>query len=303
MEIWAVIYNPQAGGFREHRLESIAAVLRDEGVQVRLLPTGHPGHATQLAREVDGVQCVAVHGGDGTLNEAANGLLGRDIPLAFLPGGTANVVAVEQGLPMNPVKAAAALARGNVRPVLPGMLDGHCFLLMAGFGFDADAVHAVNPGLKARLGKGAYALSALRVIGRRQPGLRVTGGFGSAGIGRRRQLDAPAVPAASPVPADWAVVARSRHYGGRHVLHPGAGLEAPALGLVAVRPGGVLPFLIGRMALRLPFRGSLSMLAEGGCRIEADAPIHVQVDGDYFGQGTSFRVQLAEKPLLLRFPG
>ena len=74
-------------------------------------------------------------------------------------------------------------------------------------------------------------------------------------------------------------------------------------GLVVVRPGGVPAFLFGRMRLRLPFRNSMSLVSERGCRIEADAPIHAQIDGDYFGQASWFRVGLAEQELLLRFPG
>ena len=302
METWALIYNPQAGGFRQGTLEAIAKALRDAGVQTRLLPTGRPGHATQLASEARGVATVAVYGGDGTLNEAANGLLGGRTSLAFLPGGTANVMAWELGLPINPVKAAAMLARGQLRPVYPGLLHGimhdtmneplhdppqdRCFMLMAGFGFDADAVHAVNSRLKARVGKAAYGLSALQVLGRRQPGMRVT---------RAGEQEA--------ISTNWAVVCRSRHYAGRYVLHPGAGLEAPALGLAAVPPRRVLPFLIGRMGLRLPFSSYFSMLGEGGCGIEADAPVAAQVDGEYAGRATSFKVGLAAKPLLMRFPG
>lgn len=306
METWALIYNPRAGGFRQGTLEAIARALRDAGVQTRLLPTGRPGHATLLASEAGGVATVAVYGGDGTLNEAANGLLGGRTALAFLPGGTANVMALELGLPNNPVKAATMLARGGVRPVYPGILHGtvhgavqgapqgsphdssqdRCFLLMAGFGFDADAVAAVNSRLKARVGKAAYAISALQVMGRAQPGMRVTG------AGDREAIS-----------TDWAVVCRSRHYAGRYVLHSGAGLEAPALGLAAVPPRRVLPFLIGRMGLRLPFSGYFSSLGAEGCAIEADAPVGVQVDGEFVGRASSFKVGLAAKPLLMRFPG
>jgi len=165
------------------------------------------------------------------------------------------------------------------------MLEGRCFLLMAGFGFDAAAVHGVNPGLKKRLGRGAYLLSGLRALAGRRQGMRVHNG------------------GAAPQPAVWVVAARARHYAGPYALHPEAGLEAPALGLVVVRPGGVPAFLIGRMRLRLPFRSSMSLVGGSGCRIEADAPIHAQIDGDYFGRATGFRVGLAEQELLLCFPG
>ncbi len=285
MDTWAIIHNPKAGRFRPSVLEAIGKALREGGVRARMLPTEYPGHATELARAAEGVASVAVYGGDGTLNEAANGMLGREVPLAFLPGGTANVMALEQGLPPHPVRAARALLNGGVRPVRPGMLEGRCFLLMAGFGFDADAVHGVNLQLKKRLGKGAYVISGLRAMLKRRQGMRVHNGGGA------------------PQPADWVVASRAFHYAGHYVLHPEAGLEAPALGLVVVRPGGVPAFLFGRMRMRLPFRSSMSLVSERGCRIEADAPVHAQIDGDYFGRAAWFRVGLAEQELLLRFPG
>jgi diacylglycerol kinase (ATP) len=286
MRRWAIFCNPTSGNFNGHRLEEIQRVLREGGVECRVLPTAYRGHAADLGCAIAGVDCVAVYGGDGTLNEAANGLLGRDLPLAFLPGGTANVMAHELGLPQDPVQAARLLLRGETRTILPGVIGKRAFLLMAGFGFDGMAVQRVSPRLKARLGKFAYVWAGLRSCGARHPPLRVTNG------GR-------------PVPGGhWAVVARARHYGGRYVIDRSAGLTQPDLSLVVVPQRGFLPFLVGNLGLGVGRPWGGAVVQHGTAfRIQADTPVPVQVDGDAFGAGTEFILGLAAQPLRLRFPG
>ena len=96
-----VIFNPRAGGNKQRFLSQI---LQHAGVKVDLLQTTHPGHARELARKVRAHQRLFVAGGDGSLNEALNGLLDAQIeghevpPLGIIPLGTANVLAVEVGL-------------------------------------------------------------------------------------------------------------------------------------------------------------------------------------------------------------
>jgi diacylglycerol kinase family enzyme len=118
--------------------------------QVTLAETSRRGHATRLAQgaAADGTEVVVVLGGDGTLNEAANGLAGTDCALAALPGGSTNVFARTIGLPNDPIEATgdllAALAAGSIRPVGLGSVNGRYFLFHVGVGFDAAVVEQVE---------------------------------------------------------------------------------------------------------------------------------------------------------------
>ena len=99
-----LIYNPVAGKIRrnpERILQRTIAALRRANVEeVLLLPTGKAGHGAELARHAmeRGADLILVLGGDGTINEVANGMIGSEVALGILPGGTANVLCMELGL-------------------------------------------------------------------------------------------------------------------------------------------------------------------------------------------------------------
>jgi diacylglycerol kinase family enzyme len=117
---------------------------------VTLAETSRRGHATRLAQgaAANGVEVVVVLGGDGTLNEAANGLAGTACALAPLPGGSTNVFARTIGLPNDPIEATGvlldALARRSIRRVGLGSVNGRYFLFHTGVGFDAAVVEQVE---------------------------------------------------------------------------------------------------------------------------------------------------------------
>lgn len=120
---WGFVRNPRAGGAgNPGRLERIRAEFRRAGVEFRETPTEGPGHAAALAREhaAAGAPVVFCWGGDGTLAEAARGLLDTGTALAPLPGGTMNVLAREIGLPRRAPRAVRALLAGRVITVRPG---------------------------------------------------------------------------------------------------------------------------------------------------------------------------------------
>jgi diacylglycerol kinase family enzyme len=127
---------------------------------VTVAETSRRGHATRLAQgaAATGTEVVAVLGGDGTLNEAANGLAGSSCALAALPGGSTNVFARTVGLPNDPVEATGvlldALARRNIRRAGLGSVNGRYFLFHTGVGFDAAVVEQVErrSGLKRYAG-------------------------------------------------------------------------------------------------------------------------------------------------------
>jgi diacylglycerol kinase family enzyme len=136
--------------------------------QVTLAETSRRGHATRLAQgaAASGVDAVVVLGGDGTLNEAANGLAGSDCALAPLPGGSTNVFARTIGLPNDPIEATGslldALARRSIRRVGLGAVNGRYFLFHTGVGFDAAVVEQVEKrsGLKRYAGHPLFVYAA-----------------------------------------------------------------------------------------------------------------------------------------------
>jgi diacylglycerol kinase family enzyme len=127
---------------------------------VTMAETSRRGHATRLAQgaAAAGTEVVVVLGGDGTLNEAANGLAGSSCALAALPGGSTNVFARTIGLPNDPIEATgdllSALARGDIRRIGLGSVNGRYFLFHVGMGFDAAVVAQVErrAGLKRYAG-------------------------------------------------------------------------------------------------------------------------------------------------------
>lgn len=143
------------------------------GLAPRLLPTSAAGHAGILASQAvaEGADLVLVLGGDGTINEAVQGLAHTGVPLGVLPGGTANVLCAELGLGRNPEQAAARLPSCEPTPVALGRVRmagaARYFLLMCGVGLDAEVVAAVDHSLKADAGKMAYYAAGLSRLGRR----------------------------------------------------------------------------------------------------------------------------------------
>jgi diacylglycerol kinase family enzyme len=118
--------------------------------EVAMAETNRRGHATRLAQGAanDGVDVVVCLGGDGTLNEVANGLAGTNTALAPLPGGSTNVFARTIGLPNDPIEATGALLDGlsenRIERVGLGSVNGRYFLFHVGMGFDAVVVKQVE---------------------------------------------------------------------------------------------------------------------------------------------------------------
>ena len=125
------------------------------------------------AQIAGGADLIVVAGGDGTINEAAEGIIGTQVPLGILPAGTANVLATEMKLGGNLEKVARRLGELRPRRISVGHItcDGgrvaRHFLLMAGVGLDAHVVYKLNAALKARTGKFAYWVAGWSLLGKR----------------------------------------------------------------------------------------------------------------------------------------
>lgn len=270
--------------------------------EVTVAETTRRGHATRLAQgaAADGVDVVVVLGGDGTLNEAANGLAGTDTALAPLPGGSTNVFARTLGLPDDPIEATGvlldALARGSVRRVGLGSVNGRYFLFHVGIGFDAAVVREVErrSSLKRWASHVLFGWAAfdtwLRKYDRHRPHFAV------------RVPDAPTVDDGL-----FTVCLNTDPYtfvGTRpFTLAPEATLDR-GLALVTLRDLDAVPLLgvaasalrTGRHLRRSRHVAFLTDVTEA--EVEGYGPVPHQVDGDYLGDVE--HLELRHEPEVLR---
>ena len=296
-----LIVNPRATSTTGLRRDVIARALTS-AVELTVVETRYRGHATRLASGAvrDGHGLVLTLGGDGTANEAINGIVGAGpgsggggadkLPaLAPLPGGSANVFGRALGLPADPIDAAGrvllGLAEGRERSIGLGLAAGRYFAFNAGLGLDAEVVRAVEA-LRAS-GKTAtpalYMRTALRqyyqVTDRRHPALSLESDDGPD----PSRLFLAIVSNTTP----WTYV------GGRPVqTSPRAGFDT-GLDLLALRSMhtvGTFRALARMLASgdRAPTgRHILSLHDQARMLIKAERPVAFQVDGEYMGEHES----------------
>lgn len=167
-----VVINP-ASGQPEPILHTLNKVFKTERVDWETSITHESGDAKRRVEQAiqSGADLVAIYGGDGSVMEAANGLMGSEVPLLVLPGGTGNVFSTEIGIPQE-LRAAAELA---VRPdsrkriIDVGKCGERFFLLRVGIGFVAEQMHLTSRELRNRYGKLAYFIAALQALPNLKP--------------------------------------------------------------------------------------------------------------------------------------
>jgi len=283
-----VIHNPVAGWRQGSRLRRFVRSLRRRGVEVTVVETAGPGHATALARaERDETADVLVAaGGDGTINEVAAGIAGSNRKLGILPLGTANVLAWEIGLAPRYDLAADVVARGETRSVRLGKAGDRPFLIMASAGIDSRVVAAMSARLKRHLGKFAYVLIGVREAFRHsypQLELKIDGQTERAFL---------------------MIAANASRYGGPFVVAPDADLGSSDLQVVLLRRGG--PWNMLRYGLAL-LGNRLTDLPDADVRparsIElCGPPGHpVQADGDLVATAPC-RIDIGEQVVDLVVP-
>jgi diacylglycerol kinase family enzyme len=163
-----IIVNPYATTVSD-RLRNLVVYALQGRFEVEAVSTEAQNHATEIGREVrdHGYDVVVAFGGDGTLNEVANGLAGTDVPVAMLPGGSTNVVCRSLGIPNDVVDATEHLLSlvddWAPRKIDLGKVDQRRFLFACGAGIDATVVRRVDahPKLKAKAGPYYYSWAAL----------------------------------------------------------------------------------------------------------------------------------------------
>jgi len=269
-----IVFNPVAGRRRAALLWRVLDVLAANGIRLDLAETHRAGHAEALAREAvrGGAPMVVAAGGDGTIAEVANGLMGSRARLGVIPLGTANVLAHELALPFAPRAVAAALAFGRTRLLWPGVARGaagsRLFVQMLGVGFDAQVVHRLPFPLKRVLGRGAYVVQSLRETARYTfPPVRL-------------RIDDVETEAAS------VVISKGRLYGGKFLLAPESRPADPGFSVVLFGCGGPGAALMYGAALPVGLLGRAPGVRHVRARrveVVGNAPIPVQADGDAAG--------------------
>ena len=156
-----IIFNPKAGSSKLAKLNKIIAELNKNNI-VTLFETTAAGDATNIARtESAHFDIVVAAGGDGTINEVVNGI-NPNTPLAIIPMGTANIVAIEAGISNNSKAICAAINQGKTKRAYVSTINNKKFILMAGIGYDAQVVTNINPKLKKIFGKLIFALEGFK---------------------------------------------------------------------------------------------------------------------------------------------
>lgn len=278
-----LIHNPNAGnggGGRRQELDEARRIFASAGIQTDLVETREPGEATAIARRagVEGRQLVIACGGDGTLNEVVNGLAaqqnGHRVPLALLPGGTANVLAKELDLPWKIPHAARCLVRGHLQNIALGLATPleqpkkkRYFISVAGAGPDGVMVYSLDLNLKAKVGIAAYWWEGVRQAFRYNfPRFRV-------------------VTADKRVEATLLVVGRTKHYGGPFRITTEANLLEDRFELAALTTQSGLRYLsylpslwFGDLRAQedVHFWKSEKLV----CEPLGEEPVYAQVDGE-----------------------
>ena len=283
-----IIVNPYATTVSDRLKNLVVYALRGR-YEVDAIDTNARGHATELSREAarEGYDVVVAFGGDGTVNEAANGLAGSQTPLCCLPGGRANVYCRMLGIPTDVVDATEHVLMmaddWRVRRVDIGSVNERRFLFSAGAGLDASVVEQVDahPRLKARFGEWYYTWMGVRTFTRRyllHPP-RLEAQLGEETVGGVTVIVQNAAP--------------YTYFGDRPVeMGEGATLHSGDLAGVVLdraRPNDAPTIIVRALSRQLkvsrhrhghPFSGLR------GLRVVSadDRPLPLQVDGDYIGE-------------------
>jgi diacylglycerol kinase family enzyme len=298
-----VIVNPYASTVSDRLRNLVVYALRGR-YHVHAVDTESRDHATVLCRQAaqEGYDVVVAFGGDGTFNEAANGLAGSDTPLACLPGGRANVWCRITGVPVDIVDATEHLLGlahdWSPRHVDLGQVNDRYFLFSAGVGLDASVVEQVDahPRLKRRLGEWYYTWTGINTFNRRYllhpPRLRTQ--LGDAEVEGVTTIIQNAEP--------------YTYFGNRQVhMAEGAALSSHDLSGIVLRRASLIdmPTIILRAFSRhmrvsnhrrvQPFRGASEVMV----RSADERALPLQVDGDYIGEVSQARFRAVPDGLLI----
>jgi len=307
----ALIYNPASGHVFQHGqsvIDEVLAALRGAAVEAVAIATTTPGNAEEQVQEAirEGCDTILACGGDGTVHDVMQTLVGGQIAVGVIPLGTANALAADLGLPIAPVKAAEMLLSATPVRIPVGRIhyrnsDGaetsRYFTVAAGVGADAHLMYRMDAKLKRQFGYALYAVEGLRVLATHSfPTFDAE--FQEPGRKKRR------VETVSQL-----LAVRIRNFGGMiHDLAPGATLQNHNLRLLAFKTRSRFDFVRFLMAVvfrRQTFNGKIELLdsVSVACREHkgASAKILVEADGEALG-GLPARIEIVPDALTLLVP-
>ena len=269
-----VIINPAAGQDRPI-LHTLNRAFHPAGVDWDVHVTKQAGDARRYAEQAvaAGVDVVAVYGGDGTVMDVAAALIGTNVPLAIFPGGTANVISTELGIPSDLAEACALVCseQGYIRPIDVGRVGDHYFLIRVGMGVEAQMIAGADRPLKERLGPLAYLVSAVQAL--KDP------------VFARYQLTLDGEEMA--IDGITCIIANAGSFGAVPLsLAPTIDVSDGLLDVVVVNKGD-LPALVAVAASIVAGNEDAEPLRHWRARevaVSADPPQTVQVDGEVWGQ-------------------
>ena len=267
-----LVANPIAGGGQGKAFaERLAASLQPRGIEAEVYLTKAAGDAAARAARAGAEPwhgLVAI-GGDGTVNEVLNGMPDPSRPLAVLPLGTANVLALELGLPRQPEAAAAIIAAGHVRKLAIGLCGDRRFLLFCGAGVDGAVVQRLSEVRTGTLGKRKWLAPILHTVWQ-WPQFTLTATF----------PDGSRIENLSSV-----LVTRVRNFGGIAHLTKDVSVDSGLLHVLCFRQRSRLQWLwqgVRAVAKRMKPGARLETRAVTSVRIDGEAPF--QIDGDFGGR-------------------
>ena len=278
-----LVVNPDAGGYRLDHILELREAFRRKGARVTL---AHIGPGRQLMVE-DDADLIVVAGGDGTLRHAAMALLtsGRDLPLACYPMGTVNLLHLEVGGPTQPDEFAhVALNQVKAQFHVPATINGDMFFGCASVGPDSRAVAGVSLQLKRWIGRYAYLVAMLRLLGRwHRPQLTIVAD------GKSHKCEA-------------VYIAKGIYFGGPYTFAPEARRTTAKLHVLALKHASrkdFWRFVRGVMRGRpLEDRANLIPINCTTLDIQSEEPWPVQADGDVVALLPA-RIEISEKRLRL----
>jgi diacylglycerol kinase family enzyme len=293
-----LISNARAGSVSVRTKEVIVKALSAD-FKLEVADTEARNHASELARDaVDrDFDAVLVFGGDGTINEAAQPLVGSDVALGILPGGSTNVMARSLGVPRDPVDATAYLAShlrtSTKRRINVGRANDRYFLFSAGMGLDAEVVKRVeaDPEAKRRRGEMLFVSNAFGVGFKEYRGADPMITMEIEGHEPQRVVHAVCCNARpftyfKSFPVD---------------VCPGASLDGglSVFALSKIRTGTIPRIVWGIFVSRSHPRWKIANYHDdlNGLSLVADRPLPMQVDGDYVGEWDAARIVLLEGAL------
>lgn len=261
-----VVQNPTAGKRKLRYVDDVVAELEKLGAKVERYFTKAANDATvYLESLTETYDLIAIAGGDGTINEAVNGLKNNSTQIGVIPVGTTNVFAKELGLPTNAKKVAKKLVAGITKDVYLARANGQRFIAFAGFGYDAWVIRDVNLDIKERFGKLAYILSMFKAVRH----------YGSRNF--KVEIDG------SHYTAKSIIIVNGRLYGGQFIISKNSDLSKDEVQVMMFSvPDRVR--LIGYL-FSLPFGITESLqyvksISGKNIKISADEEHLMQMDGD-----------------------